>query len=282
LRLATTSGYLPDPAAHNSVFVLEQQGADLATVGTIDGIAPGEDIRSARFVGDRGFVVTFKKTDPLFTIDLRDPRQPRIAGELKIPGFSTYLHMMDADHLLTIGFDAQDMGDFAWFQGIQLQIFDVSDFDHPALAHKTVIGTRGSSSEATGNHLAFNYFAPLDLLALPMTICQDSAGGGSYGMEMTFSGLLVYDVTVGNGFSERGRVDHPQGAYDPDDPYGYRGADCGNWWQDPNSQVKRSIIMDNYVFSISSTLIKVNALSDLELDVASVEIPPIPQDGVQY
>ena len=104
---------------------------------------------------------------------------------------------------------------------MQLQIFDVSDMSAPERTHIEVIGTRGTSSEATGNHLAFNYFPPRYVLAIPMAICE---GGhdGSYGDVMTFNGLLVYDVTVSAGFGERGRVSH-MGA--EEDPYG-----CSNWW----------------------------------------------------
>ena len=86
-------------------------------------------------------------------------RSPAILGELKIPGFSTYIHRIDADHLLSIGFDANDHGSFAYFDGVILQLFDVKNPTEPELLHKEKIGTRGSSSEAATNHLAFNYFA---------------------------------------------------------------------------------------------------------------------------
>jgi len=278
LRLATTTGHVSrgggDNPSTNSVFVLRQRGRHLDVIGELRGLGLTEDIRSARFVGPRGFVVTFKKTDPLYTIDLADPFHPRVGGELKIPGFSTYIHMMDDDHLLTIGFDAEDQGSFAWFQGIQLQIFDVGDLDHPTLEHKTVIGTRGTSSEATGNHLAFNYFPPRDILALPMALCTDSGGGGSYGTVLEFSGLMVWDVTVADGFSERGRVAFAE----PD----YSGDGCHNWWTNPSSRVKRSIIMDDYVFSISDTLLKANHLDDLGRDLVVIEIPPIPEPEYSY
>ncbi|MBW2529542.1 MAG: beta-propeller domain-containing protein [Deltaproteobacteria bacterium] len=265
LRIATTTGHVPSPDVHSTMTVLAQQGPMLAPVGMVDQIAPTEDIRSVRFSGDRAFVVTFKKTDPLFVFDLSNPRQPKILSELKIPGFSTYMHMMDDTHLLTIGYDADDQGSFAWFTGVMLQIFDVSDPLAPTLVHKEIIGTRGSSSEALNNHLAFNYFAPKDLLALPMTICEDSYGGGSYGEMMTFSGLMVYDTTVQTGFHLRGRVYHPPAT-------GYGEASCSNWWTDASSQVKRSVIMDDYVFSVSSSLIKVNHLDDLPNDVTEVAI----------
>ncbi|MFH1129881.1 MAG: beta-propeller domain-containing protein, partial [Pseudomonadota bacterium] len=221
-----------------------------------------EDIRSVRFDGDRGFVVTFKKTDPLFVFDLSDPKNPQTLAELKIPGFSTYMHMMDPEHLLTIGYDADDQGSFAWFTGVMLQIFDVSMPTQPKLMHKEVIGTRGSSSEALTNHLAFTFFAPKDLLALPMTVCEGGYGGGGYGDQMTFSGLMVYDATSAAGFKLRGKVPHPVG---PD-------ATCSNWWTDASSQVKRSIIMDDYVFSISNDLIKANHLNNLSTDLANISL----------
>jgi Secreted protein containing C-terminal beta-propeller domain distantly related to WD-40 repeats len=270
LRVATTTGYLPNPKAHNSLFILGENEHKLQIVGSVTDIAPGEDIRSSRFFGKRGFIVTFKKTDPLFALDLSDPTNPKIAGELKIPGFSTYLHPMDENHLLTIGFDASDQGDFAWFTGLRMQIFDVTDLTNPALDHYYDIGTRGSSSEATSNHLAFNYFAPKNILALPMVICEGGDLNGGYGSIMSFDGLIVFDVTTAEGFKEHGRVSHQVG--DSTDTY------CGTWWADPNSGVKRSIIMDNFVYSISGTLLKVNDLANLSTDLVTLTIPPIPQE----
>ncbi|MBX3191271.1 MAG: beta-propeller domain-containing protein [Labilithrix sp.] len=267
LRIATTTGHLPSPDAHNTLSVLEDQGQKLDVIGQLDHIAKSEDIRSVRFDGDRGYVVTFKKTDPLFVFDLSDPRAPRTLAELKIPGFSTYMHMMDASHLLTIGYDSEDHGSFAYFTGVLLQIFDVSDPQNPRLAHKEVIGTRGSSSEALTNHLAFTYFGPKQLLALPMTICEGGAGNGSYGANMTFSGLMVYGVTPGGGFEARGRVAHPNGQYGS-----YESSACMNWWTNASSEVRRSIIMDDFVFSVSNRRIKVNDLRALGDDVKEIPL----------
>jgi uncharacterized secreted protein with C-terminal beta-propeller domain len=130
------------------------------------------------------------------------------------------------NHLLIIGFDAEDVGDFAWFQGVLLQIFDVTNPQAPALIDRTVIGTRGSSSDATGDHLAFTYFPTKGWLAIPMAICEGGAGGG-----------------------------------------------CFNWWQNPNSQVKRSIFIEDYVYSLSGTRLKVNAVADLATDLVSQSLP---------
>jgi hypothetical protein len=274
LRVATTTGHLPSPDAHSTISIFEDKAGTLDVVGQIDQLAKSEDIRSVRFDGTRGYIVTFKKTDPLFVFDLTDPRAPKTLGELKIPGFSTYMHMMDERHLLTIGYDASDKGDFAYFTGVILQIFDVSNPADPKLAHKETIGTRGTSSEALTNHLAFNYFAPKNLLALPMTICEGGDGNGNYGTEMTFSGLMVYDTTAASGFSLRGKVAHPNSTQNGDqqNSYGYYDMGCMNWWTNATSEVKRSIIMDDWVFSVSSTRIKVNNLGSLSTDVKELSI----------
>ncbi len=263
LRVATTRGHVPDPDAESSLSVLaEASTGSLVRVGAVSHLAPGEDIRAIRFDEDRGYVVTFKKTDPLFVLDLRSPQSPAVLGELQIPGFSTYLHRIDPTHLLSIGFDANDHGSFAFFDGVILQLFDVSHPTEPVLLHKEKIGTRGSSSEAATDHLAFNYFAEKNLLALPMTVCE-GGGDGTYGDRLAFSGLLVYDVTVEGGFRRLGGVDH-----------GTRGASCQTWWASATSQVERSIFMDDLVFSIATDRMKVQKLGQLGRDVADISLEP--------
>jgi uncharacterized secreted protein with C-terminal beta-propeller domain len=172
LRVATSSGWVPDPGTASNIVTLAEVDGEFQVLGKLTGLAPTEDIRSVRFDGERGFVVTFKKTDPLFVIGLSEPKTPRVLGELKIPGFSTYMHLLDESHLLAVGFDADDHDDFAYFDGIQVQIFDVTDLENPTLLHKAVIGTRGSGSEALMDHLAFNYFPSRGVLALPATVCR--------------------------------------------------------------------------------------------------------------
>jgi uncharacterized secreted protein with C-terminal beta-propeller domain len=267
LRIATTTGHVPSPDVHSTLSILAEQDDALVLEGQLDNIAPTEDIRSVRFRDDVGYMVTFKKTDPLFVLDLSDPTDPTIEGELKIPGYSTYMHLMDDTHLLSIGYDAEDQGDFAWFQGVQLQILDVTDLENPALLHKEVIGTRGSTSDAATDHLAFNYFGALDRLAIPMVICEESDGGGDYGDLMTFSGLLVYDVTVESGFTPLGRIPHEPAETETD-----HWDACSNWWTHSNSQVKRSIFMDDYVYSIALDLINISAVTDLEHPVNAIDL----------
>jgi hypothetical protein len=261
LRIATTHSHAPSPDAVSFMTVLAEDQDELVKVGQVDGIAPTEDIRSVRFDGTRAFIVTFKKTDPLFAFDLSNPTAPQKLGELKIPGFSTYMHMLDENHLLTIGYDADDHGDFAYFDGVMLQIFDVSDMTAPALAHKHIIGTRGSSSEALTNHLAFTWYPEYGLLSLPMTVCE-GGNDGIYGQTMSFNGLMVFDASVAGGFSEHGRVPH---AVAPN-------ISCGNWWTDASSTVKRSLFLDQYVYSVSDVELKVRDVSALATELTTVPL----------
>lgn len=263
LRVATTKGRVPDPKAESVVSVLAMaKNGNLVRVGATPGLAPGEDIRSVRFDEERAYVVTFKKTDPLFVLDLAEPARPKVMGELKIPGFSTYMHRIDPDHLLSIGFDANDHGDFAYFDGVILQMFDVSDPKAPTLIHKEKIGTRGSSSEAAADHLAFTYFAEKGLLGVPITVCE-GGGDGRNGGTMAFSGLYVYEVDVKKGFRKLGGVDH-----------GVRGAQCGTWWSNAQSVVKRSLFLDDLVYSVAQERARVQKLSALGTDVASLSLVP--------
>ncbi len=146
-----------------------------------------------------------------------------------------------------------------------LQIFDVTDMTNPVLLHREVIGSRGSNSDATADHLAFNFFG--DYLAIPMEQCEGSGASNQYGDVQTFDGLMVYKVSIDDGFTYVGGVDHRDGATDD--------SSCGGWWTDPDSGVKRSIFMDDYVYSISSGHVKVNHLDALNHDVVDVAIPAL-------
>jgi hypothetical protein len=261
LRIATTDGHDPDPDVVSYLSTLEQQHDDLVKIGQVGGIAPHEDIRSVRFDGNRGFIVTFKKTDPLYVFDLSNPHAPAQLGELQIPGFSTYMHMLDDTHLLTIGYNANDEGSFAWFDGVLLQIFDVTDPRNPVLAQKYLIGTRGSSSEALTDHLAFTWYPEQGLLSLPMTICE-GGGNGVYGDTLTFSGLMVFNTSIDTGFSEHGRIPHTIGS----------GESCGNWWTDATSVVKRSLFLDRFVYSLSDAELKVRSIDALSTELVTVPL----------
>lgn len=251
LRIATTIGWVSrggQSTSTNNVFVLAEGEKGLDVVGEVRDIAPGEQIYSARFLGPRGFLVTFKKIDPLFTLDLSDPNDPKVVGKLKVPGYSDYIHILDDTHLLTIGKDAEDVGDFAWYQGVQLSVFDVTNFSEPELLHKQIIGGRGTESEALHNHKAFNFYRSKGLLAIPIDLYEGSTGGPTYGTH-TFTGLYVYRVSVDEGFELLGRIS----TVDLVDP--------NQWWYYYNSWT-RGVFIGDYVYAVTDTLIRSAAWAD--------------------
>ena len=257
LRIATTRetniGWRRQDRTNN-VFVLRADDGKLRVVGEINGLARNELIYSARFEGARGYLVTFRQVDPLFTLDLANPGQPRVAGELKIPGFSTYLHPLDRDHLLAIGRDATDAG---FFQAIQLQIFDVSDFGNPQVKHKLALGSRSSSSDALWDHKAFTYFPSRGLLAIPFS---DYSPARARGFSST---LEVLRATASSGIAVLGSIEHGdlvQGT----DARRYSG------WR---PTVRRGVMMDDFVYSISYGGLKVHDVRDLSRPVTTVVFP---------
>lgn len=210
LRIATTTGegWWGNSSLSNHVYSLRILDNKLEIIGRLEGLAPGEEIYSARFIGSRGYLVTFVKVDPLFTLDLSDPSDPRVIGELKVPGYSDYIHPLSENHLLTIGKDAKLRDGITWYQGLQLSVFDISDFANPTLLHKESIGDRGTSSEALFNHKAFTFWAENDLLAIPVKLYEYENAPENvweFGTH-TFNGLYVYRTTAENGFELLGRI----------------------------------------------------------------------------
>jgi len=167
LRVATTietvDGGSGAPQSHSGVYVLETRGDRLVQVGAVDGLGKGEHIYAVRFVGPVGYVVTFRQTDPLYTVDLCDPTAPVVRGELKIPGYSAYLHPVDETRLIGIGQDATDTGQV---RGTQVSLFDVSNLDAPARIAQYTLS--GSYSEAEADPHAFLYWPADGLLVVPL------------------------------------------------------------------------------------------------------------------
>jgi uncharacterized secreted protein with C-terminal beta-propeller domain len=190
LRAATTSSSGRESESH--VTVLETRSGRLEKIGQVSGLGKGERIYAVRFIEDRGYVVTFRQVDPLFTLDLADPAHPRVRGELKIAGYSAYLHPVGEHELIGIGQDASAEG---LRQGTQLSLFDVSDPAAPALLHRVSLGEL-TSSEAEYDHHAFLWWAPKQLAVVAFT---DGSGSGPGGMAVAFR------VDRANGFAEAGR-----------------------------------------------------------------------------
>lgn len=262
-RIATTTGEVWGGGAQNHVYVLDE---NLNTVGRLKGIAPGERIYSARFMGGRAYLVTFKKIDPLFVIDLNNPRNPRVLGELKIPGYSDYLHPYDETHLIGVGKEAVDMGTFAWYQGVKIALFDVSDPENPIEISKYVIGDRGTDSYALSDHKAFLFSRSKNLLVIPILLAEineEQYPGGvppnAYG-EYTWQGAYVFDISLADGLVLKGGITHSE-----DD------AQLGWGWYYSSRSVKRSLYIENILCTISDGLVKMNNLEDLS-EISEIEM----------
>ncbi len=252
LRVATTIGHVAQGGgdSRNNVYVVDEA---FVPAGALEDLAPGEQIHSARFMGDRAYLVTFKKIDPLFVIDLSDPRAPRVLGYLKTPGYSDYLHPYDATHLIGVGKDAYDMGGFAWYQGLKVSLFDVSDVEHPTEVGTMVIGDRGTDSEVLRDHKAFLFIPERNLLVLPVDlyVVDPSRYPGevppqTYG-EFVWQGAYVLSVTL-DGITLTGRVTHGMDA----EPYG-----------SGIHAIRRSLYIEDVLYTVSPATVGMNALGDL-------------------
>ncbi|PID73423.1 MAG: hypothetical protein CSB33_04140 [Desulfobacterales bacterium] len=215
LRVAMSLGDSWNNTATTRMTILQDQGdGALAEVGHVDNIGEeGENLYSVRYTGDRAYLVTFRVTDPLYVFDLSDPAAPRILGELHIPGYSDYLHPVSADLVLGIGKDAvpdTTSSDFgggrgAWYQGMKLSLFDVSDPAAPAEVNHIIIGKRGTDSDALWNHHALAWLPDADgeggRLALPIRL-HDRTMDGKHWDEgepfaryaWTHTGLYLFDI----------------------------------------------------------------------------------------
>ncbi len=258
LRIATTtSGFEEgDWEPENHLTTLREAGGELEVAGSIHGIAPGERITSSRFDGEVGYLVTFRQVDPLYTLDLSDPESPAIVDELHVTGFSTYIHPYEGGKLLTIGYEATEEGQVT---GSALSLFDVAELDDPSLLFREELGE--SWSEAQWDHKAFNFFPPAGVLALPLVDYEDG-----------FAGLEVWDVSGESGFALRGRVDH-QGFVPTEEEDPYYG-----WW----TTIRRSVIIDGTIYSISDLGVKANDLGDLGVEYAALPLPANTPYGYYY
>ena len=262
-RIATTVGHVSQTAASstNNIYVYD---SDMNLTGKLEDLAPGEQIHSARFMGDRGYLVTFKKIDPLFVIDLSDPARPEVLGKLKIPGYSDYLHPYDENHLIGIGketVEAEEEGrDFAWYQGIKMALFDVSDVENPVEMYKVVIGDRGTDSPILRDHKAFLFDREKELLVIPILLAEikgdpsDLLPDWAYG-DYVYQGAYVYSLNLEDGFDLRGRITH----YDDDEAFKKSG-----YYFMGNYDIERSLYIDDVLYTLSRNRLKLSDLSGLD------------------
>lgn len=178
----------------------------LNQVGFLDDLGePGERIEAIRFIKDKAFLVTFLRTDPFYTIDLSSPTNPKVLGELKIPGYSSYLHPYDSsnDRLIAVGQDADSNGRVT---GLQISLFDVTNLSQPKLQHRFIVeNDKGvySSSEVEYDHKAFRFLSQSKKLLLPVSIRDYSKTDNQ-----SFDGFYIFDVSKESGISLDFEISH--------------------------------------------------------------------------
>ena len=281
LRVATTVGqwarwWMEDPEPMSSQLVTLVRSVDVDTekqvlveAGRVEGIAPGERIWSARFDGDRAYIVTFEQIDPLWVIDVADETNPTILGELKVPGVSTYIHPLSRDHLLTIGLaPANEDGTGLDWSGTQISLFDIVDPTDPQQADVLRLSPVArdqanmwswSSSEATYESKAFQYWSPKSMLAVPLSTYRyaETYENGRYTWSYQhISKLMLVEVNETDGnLSMYGEVNHSSF---------YDGGEENRYWGWGEQNIRRSIFMGDFVYAISPAGITATNLTTME------------------
>ena len=266
-RIATTTGYMwaeGDDISKNHLYVLDQ---GLKTVGSLEDLAPGERIYSVRFMGRRAYMVTFRNVDPLFAIDLSDPKNPTVLGQLKIPGYSDYLHPYDEHHLIGFGKETIEIAPrdgqgepTAYYLGMKLSLFDVTDVSQPKEIFKEVIGDRGTHSEVLHNHKALLFDRGSGLMAFPVELMEVKEGSRRDGYDMppygefTYQGAYVYQVDLANGFRLKGRITH----LSEEDLL-----KAGQYGYDYTKTVRRILYAGDTLYTLSDAMLKASALDTL-------------------
>lgn len=243
-RIATTdSTSWSSESNTNNLYVLNE---NLEIVGKVEGLAPGERIYSVRFMGNRAYMVTFVQTDPLFVIDLSDPTNPTVLGELKIPGYSKYLHPYDENHLIGFGENTKlvnyGYGDQVVTDGMKIALFDVTDPNNPTEMYSVNIGEEGTYSELLNNHKALLFSKEKNIIAFPISIT-----GEDY--EVTFQGAIVYGLSLENGFEEKGRITNIEN-------------DINKYY--PRNSIQRIIYINDTLYTLSRNLIKATDMNTME------------------
>ncbi|MGD0978460.1 MAG: beta-propeller domain-containing protein [Candidatus Bathyarchaeia archaeon] len=242
-----------------NVYVLNM---NLTVVGRLENISLGENFHSARFTGDRCYLVTFQKTDPLFVVDLKDPTSPTIFGNLTVSGYSDYLQPYDENHIIGVGKETveAESGYFVWYQGIKIAIFDVTNVSNPVQMSNVTIGERGSDSPVLYNHKALLFDKQMKLLVIPVTVAEidpsqyptslypNGIPDGAYGTQV-WQGVYVYNITLSDGLVLKGNITHADTAGLP-----------------PSTLfVNRALYIGNILYTVSQGKIDLNSLADLSL-----------------
>jgi uncharacterized secreted protein with C-terminal beta-propeller domain len=264
-RIATTTQNWANGTntSTNALFVLDKT---MQTVGELEDLAKGERIYSTRFMGNRCYIVTFKQVDPLFAIDLSVPEKPFVAGELKIPGYSEYLHPYDENHLIGFGHDATTYnygyGDVSIPLGLKMALFDVSDMNSPKELYSVKIGDKGTNTPLTYDAKALYWDAEKKLFGFPVDLHElpkgsDSANPSVYGNSV-WQGAYIYEVTPEKGFNLKTKLSQI-----PADvlPVKY---EYGSYWDfdATNLFVDRILRIENNLYTLSNNQLNIYDLEN--------------------
>ncbi|MCX6691725.1 MAG: beta-propeller domain-containing protein [Methanoregula sp.] len=264
LRVATTSDVSTSQGQYeyNNVFVLD---GSMKAIGSLTHIAEQEKIYSTRFIGDRLYMVTFKRIDPFFVIDLSSPSNPKILGKLKIPGYSDYLYPYDSTHIIGVGKETatNDWGGVST-RGVKLALFDVSDVEHPRQVGKVEIGDSGTDSAALYDHKAFLFDKGKNLLVLPIrqvtTVPAVQKPGYYDNQQRIWYGAYVFGVDPDTGFVLSGTVEHGTAS----GGYYYYGSSA--------NEVKRSLYIGSDLYTISSAKIVATDLAAINSTIKTIDL----------
>ncbi|KON88414.1 hypothetical protein AF332_17430 [Sporosarcina globispora] len=240
-RVVTTKGQAWDERtpSSNSLYILDE---NLKQIGKLEDLAKGERIYSARFMNNRIYMVTFKETDPLFVIDGSNPEKPSVLGELKIPGFSNYLHPLDENHLIGFGHDTKITGGkepgsqpVITTDGVKISLFDVSDTSKPVEKDTEIIGGRGTYSPLNYDHKALLVHNEKNLYAFPISVYQNKEGS-QFDSNFDYQGALVYKIDAEKGIEFQRKITHHEenAIYEE--------------WEDT---IERLIYIGDHIYSIS-------------------------------
>ena len=264
-RIATTTQNWANGTntSTNALFVLDKT---MQTVGELENLAQGERIYSTRFMGNRCYIVTFKQVDPLFAIDLSVPEKPFVAGELKIPGYSEYLHPYDENHLIGFGHDATTYnyghGDVSIPLGLKMALFDVSDMNSPKELYSVKIGDKGTNTPLTYDAKALYWDAEKKLFGFPVDLHElpkgsDSANPSVYGNSV-WQGAYIYEVTPEKGFNLKAKLSQIPADVSPV-KYEY-----GSYWDfdATNLFVDRILRIENNLYTLSNNQLNIYDLEN--------------------
>src|SRR6266566_3679747 len=255
----STGGVSSSYVQQTNLYVLD---SGLHIIGRLEGLSPGEMFYAARFMGDRAYLVTFQRMDPLFVIGLQDPTQPKVLGQLNIPGVSDYLQPYDETHLIGFGKSSTNVTweNAALFQGLKLSLFDVTDPGHPIDTSDYFVGDRGSDSPDLTDHKSVLFDRSLNLLVIPLSIAQAQPNATCtwcYNLPL-WQGAYVFNVTVQDGIVFRGGITHLATGQLPS-------------WNNSSFFVTRALYIGSVLYTISNNTVKMNSLSDLtELNSVSL------------